>query len=143
MIDQAFKPIAAALAALLLAGCTVGPDYVRPETELPQTLGVPQTAVAAADQWWKLFQDPVLDRLVEETLAYDRNGNVDEDRTRRTTLVNESRVMGRADELRMGSVRDRGDCRVARGSRLSRATGLRATATLPGHRRPGSRPRAR
>src|SRR5688572_29054767 len=73
MIDQAFKPVAAALAALLLAGCTVGPDYVRPDAELPQTLGVPQTAVAAADQWWKLFQDPVLDRLVEETLAYNRD----------------------------------------------------------------------
>jgi multidrug efflux system outer membrane protein len=73
MIDQAFKPIAAALAALLLAGCTVGPDYVRPEAELPQALGVPQAAVAAADQWWKLFQDPVLDKLVEETLAYNRD----------------------------------------------------------------------
>jgi outer membrane protein, multidrug efflux system len=67
------KSLAAALAALFLAGCTVGPNYVRPEAELPASLGVPQTAMAAADKWWTLFQDPVLDRLVEETLASNRD----------------------------------------------------------------------
>ncbi len=63
------KPIAAALAAFAIAGCTVGPNYVRPEAELPKDFGVPQAALVAADKWWTLFQDPVLDRLVEEALA--------------------------------------------------------------------------
>ena len=67
------KSLAAAVAALLLAGCTVGPNHVRPEAELPASLGVPQAAMAAADKWWTLFQDPVLDRLVEETLANNRD----------------------------------------------------------------------
>lgn len=67
------KPVAAALAAFLVAGCTVGPDYVRPEAELPRDFGVPQSALTAADRWWTLFQDPVLDRLVEEALASNRD----------------------------------------------------------------------
>ncbi len=67
------KPIAAALAAVFVAGCTVGPNYVRPEAELPKDFGVPQSALTAADKWWTLFQDPVLDRLVEEALASNRD----------------------------------------------------------------------
>ncbi len=63
------KPIAAALAIVFMAGCTVGPNYVRPEVELPKDYGVPQVALAAADKWWTLFQDPVLDKLVQESLA--------------------------------------------------------------------------
>lgn len=67
------KPVAAALAAIVLAGCTVGPNYVRPEAQLPESLGVPQAAMVAAEKWWQLFQDPVLDRLVEEALANNRD----------------------------------------------------------------------
>ena len=67
------KPVAAALAAILLAGCAVGPHYVRPAAELPATLGIAQPGVPAADKWWTLFQDPVLDRMVEEALAGNRD----------------------------------------------------------------------
>ncbi len=67
------KPVAAALAVALLAGCTVGPNYVRPEAELPKDFGVPQSALTAADKWWTLVQDPVLDKLVEEALASNRD----------------------------------------------------------------------
>src|SRR5688572_20711682 len=59
--------------ALLLAGCAVGPDYERPQTDLPKDFGVPQAATKAADRWWSLFQDPVLDKLVDEALAANRD----------------------------------------------------------------------
>ena len=57
------------LLALTIAGCTLGPDYKRPEVDLPKDFGVAQSPLPAAPTWWGVFADPVLDRLVEEALA--------------------------------------------------------------------------
>jgi multidrug efflux system outer membrane protein len=65
--------LAAIAAALLLAACTAGPDYKRPDVDLPQDLGVAQSPSPAAQRWWALFQDPLLDRLVDEALAANRD----------------------------------------------------------------------
>jgi multidrug efflux system outer membrane protein len=56
-------------AALLLTGCTVGPNYTRPEVDLPKDFGVAQTPAPAPERWWALFNDPVLERRVDEALA--------------------------------------------------------------------------
>jgi multidrug efflux system outer membrane protein len=51
---------------LLLAGCSVGPDYQRPEMPLPAEFPSPAQASGApipAD-WWTLYRDPQLDELV-------------------------------------------------------------------------------
>jgi multidrug efflux system outer membrane protein len=64
--------LAAALAALLLSACTVGPDYERPPLELPEASGAAVPA-AAPEGWWRLFADPVLDRLVAEALEANRD----------------------------------------------------------------------
>jgi len=69
MIKHAF----AAAMAIVLAGCTVGPEYKRPEVDLPQNYGVGQRPVPAAENWWTLFHDPALDKLVEEALANNRD----------------------------------------------------------------------
>jgi multidrug efflux system outer membrane protein len=61
------------LTALGLAGCAIGPDYERPAVELPETLGVPQSTVPVQDKWWTLFNDPVLNALVDEALAANRD----------------------------------------------------------------------
>ncbi len=67
-----------ALAALLFAGCSVGPDYRRPDFELPQDWQAAQTAEAGArpadrvgERWWALYADPVLDRLIDEALQHN------------------------------------------------------------------------
>ena len=65
-----------ALCALLtLAGCTLGPDYRRPEVKSPAAFQYePRDAAATADTlWWKQFQDPVLDQLIAEALAHNTN----------------------------------------------------------------------
>lgn len=70
--------ISMALVASLTAGCAVGPDYVRPETPMPnQFMGKAavdrrQTA-ANADlvTWWSGFGDPKLTRFI--TLALEQN----------------------------------------------------------------------
>jgi outer membrane protein, multidrug efflux system len=61
--------------ALLLGGCMVGPDYVRPKVETPDSFRyadreAPDTVDTA---WWQQFQDPVLDGLIAEALANNRN----------------------------------------------------------------------
>ena len=60
-------------AAFLAAGCSVGPDYRRPEVDLPKDYAVAQAANPAAERWWTLFGDPVLDALVDEALAKNRD----------------------------------------------------------------------
>ena len=57
------------VAALALASCAIGPDYQRPASDLPKDFGVPQAQAPAPERWWVLFQDPVLDKLVDEALA--------------------------------------------------------------------------
>jgi outer membrane protein, multidrug efflux system len=64
--------IAAGIAAML-AGCALGPNYQRPAFDLPAeyppTRDPATTTVSATGNWWSVFKDPVLDRLVDETLA--------------------------------------------------------------------------
>ncbi|HZS66575.1 MAG TPA: efflux transporter outer membrane subunit [Burkholderiales bacterium] len=52
---------------VLLAGCTLGPDYKRPAMELPAQYPEPapsETQALRAD-WWKLYSDATLDGLVD------------------------------------------------------------------------------
>lgn len=70
---------------LAAAGCSMGPDYVRPElhTEVPQTWARQQETDAQAGQspqetisampWWQAFEDTVLDQLVAEALVYNND----------------------------------------------------------------------
>ena len=62
-----------ALALLALAGCTVGPDYQRPEMQAPEAYketGAWKVAEPRDDvprgKWWQVFGDPVLDELMEK-----------------------------------------------------------------------------
>ena len=60
--------------ALTCGGCMVGPDYVRPDLDMPDDwLQDHESADVETDlkQWWILFEDPILDALVED--AYRQN----------------------------------------------------------------------
>lgn len=61
------------LFAVFLAACTVGPDYVPPDPPMPahwQEISTGVTAEPAAlGRWWTLFDDPLLDQLVEEAIG--------------------------------------------------------------------------
>jgi outer membrane protein, multidrug efflux system len=61
-------------ALLLLSGCTVGPNYVRPRPQLParfieQGPGLPHGGRPVGARWWAGLEDPVLDRLIGEALT--------------------------------------------------------------------------
>src|SRR5258705_2202492 len=66
--------LALAIAALL-SGCMMGPDYSRPKIDAPAEFRFEPKAVAetANTEWWKQYNDPVLDALIAEALANNRN----------------------------------------------------------------------
>lgn len=72
---------ASLLAATMLAGCTVGPRYARPELAAPPTLVQPNAPAAATPlsrveerevdltDWWSQFGDATLNRLIARARA--------------------------------------------------------------------------
>jgi len=64
------------LLLFFLFGCAVGPDYVRPAMDTPDTWRVDYGAAAgvANMRWWAQFHDPVLDDLI--TIALRENKDV-------------------------------------------------------------------
>ena len=67
---------------ILITGCSVGPDYVRPDLEMPDSTLLMQDytiedslALALADTtWWELFGDTVLTYLI--TTAVQENNDI-------------------------------------------------------------------
>lgn len=64
-----------ALLATGLAGCTLGPDYVRATIDAPAAwrIDYPKAADVANLKWWEQFGDPVLNELVETALRDNRD----------------------------------------------------------------------
>ncbi|MGE5600130.1 MAG: efflux transporter outer membrane subunit [Pseudomonadota bacterium] len=72
------KTFATLASALALAACATGPDYVRPATT-PAKAGpfvaanspAIQPLAPVPDNWWRLYNDPVLDGLIADALAHN------------------------------------------------------------------------
>jgi len=64
-------------ALTILAGCAVGPDYKAPTPPIGSTVAISldgsqfTSAAEPPDTWWRLYEDPFLDRLVRQ--AFDAN----------------------------------------------------------------------
>jgi outer membrane protein, multidrug efflux system len=78
VVKRVGKIIGGVLLALLIVGCTVGPNYKRPAVDVPgsyrQALA-PDIAPASSapsiadEQWSAIFQDSTLQHLIQEALA--------------------------------------------------------------------------
>ena len=81
MTGTAFRRTGAALcliSGMALSGCSFAPDYNRPAMDIPETwskapYSLPMATRSLEVQWWKRFNDPVLDKLVEEALLHNQN----------------------------------------------------------------------
>ena len=78
------RRIAVPLLGALLAGCAVGPDYRRPEIDLPgrfagvangemdgKAAGKTDAASLASQNWREVFTDAALQKLIDEALTPD------------------------------------------------------------------------
>src|ERR1700720_2153794 len=65
----------ALLLAMPLSACMVGPDYKRPDIEVPSAwrLGATEAGEISNIAWWEQFQDPVLSSLVRTALENNRD----------------------------------------------------------------------
>jgi multidrug efflux system outer membrane protein len=63
------------IAAVWMAGCTLGPNYQRPAVQIPQNfrapdaLPAPQATSLADLKWWEVFRDEKLQDLIRAALA--------------------------------------------------------------------------
>jgi len=75
----------AAMLPVMLAACTVGPDYVRPDVEAPAAyketgnwkVGEPSDHLPRG-KWWETFNDPKLNALEEQVNISNQNVHVAE-----------------------------------------------------------------
>ena len=67
------RALAVCVAAALAACAPVGPDYRRPDVDMPKAYLEPEpagaTLAAIPADWWRLYDDATLDRLVADGLA--------------------------------------------------------------------------
>ena len=82
------KRFLAPLGALLASACTVGPNYVRPQTPVPPAYSEPQIAGGMVDpaRWWTAFGDPELTTLVERALKDNPDIQIAASRVREARL---------------------------------------------------------
>jgi NodT family efflux transporter outer membrane factor (OMF) lipoprotein len=74
------QPLLYTLLTLQLAGCTVGPDYVRPEVLIPKEFkeikgwkqAEPRDNVLSG-KWWEIFNDPRLNKLEEQVATANQS----------------------------------------------------------------------
>ncbi|MFM8331329.1 MAG: efflux transporter outer membrane subunit, partial [Candidatus Methylumidiphilus sp.] len=71
-------------AALLLSACAVGPDYAPPKTDIPPrwTQTAPAASAQPMDDWWKSFNDPLLNQLIAEAIQSNLDVKLAETRIR-------------------------------------------------------------
>jgi len=71
-----FVKITIIIVLVSLAGCTLGPDFKKPEMETPEQFVHETLEVEPQEElkWWELFKDPALEYLV--TIALNENKNV-------------------------------------------------------------------
>ncbi len=77
-LNALYRTAGVVAASAVVAGCAVGPDYRRPQTQLQATF-INATQAAAAEsgidaevRFWRRFRDPVLDGLIDRAVQYNR-----------------------------------------------------------------------
>jgi multidrug efflux system outer membrane protein len=92
------KSAALALLSVMIAGCAAGPHYKAPQPpEIAYHSADPALVSATAynAQWWKQFEDPVLDSLVERTLTANNSIRIARARLAESRAIYDERKLDR------------------------------------------------
>lgn len=80
---RGLKPVSLACLVALLCGCTVGPNYKRPNTDVPSTYRTLEPPAAATpteslgdEKWFDVFQDPELQKLIRTALQQNYDARI-------------------------------------------------------------------
>ncbi len=65
------KLVSLGILTALLAGCTLGPNYKRPTEDLPTGANAKDLSAFTQQDWWTVFNDPVLNALEKQALTYN------------------------------------------------------------------------
>lgn len=123
------------LVSALLAGCSVGPDYVRPSVDVPAAyreaagwkVAEPQDEQAARSAWWEFFADPLLNELVAQVAIGNQNIRAAEAQYRQAVALLDSASAARWPTLSSGVSNSRG---VAASGTSTTAGSIRTTDRL-------------
>ncbi|BCS52029.1 efflux transporter outer membrane subunit [Geobacter sp. SVR] len=98
-----------AFGLMLLGGCAVGPDYVRPTVDEPpaykelQGWKVAEPGGVLNEKWWELFNDPVLNGLEEQVAGANLDIAVAEAQFRQARALVQSARSGLFPTLSVGA----------------------------------------
>jgi NodT family efflux transporter outer membrane factor (OMF) lipoprotein len=86
--------VAVAGAAVVAAGCTVGPDYARPAADVPAAYkaatdgdGTPPYSALQRGRWWEIYGDPELDALASQVVINNQRVRAAEARLRQAQAL--------------------------------------------------------
>ena len=121
------RRVLALTTAAALTGCAVGPNYDPPKMAGPPAFATAMSAVAAPaatpDQWWRLYNDPVLDGLVQQALAENSDLQI--------AAANLAQARAFLDQARVGLFPS---TRLSAGDAFGRTASANAAATARGQR---------
>lgn len=118
MVARPLPLVALTLTALWLSGCSVlGLDYRRPALETPASYryAPAEAADLANTAWWRQFQDPVLNDLIDQALAHNPDLRVAAARVDEYAGRLSATRSGQFPQInyQLGATRDRGSERLA------------------------------
>lgn len=140
MRTRTTPPLLSLVAAAVLAGCAVGPDYRTPDIAPPFAYHGGTTLAARAgeapspalDAWWQGFDDPELTRIVERTIAQNLDLAAAQERVSQARALAQRAGAARLPEASVdGSLaRERQSLRSPLGEIASHAPGYERTQNL-------------
>jgi NodT family efflux transporter outer membrane factor (OMF) lipoprotein len=110
------RRVAVLASTLALAACAVGPNYHKPKVQADATQPFQEKSPLVSDaalrpDWWALFQDPALDRLIQQAFTYNTDVRQAEANLRRARgvlaqqragLLPSTRITGQYSRNRVG-----------------------------------------
>ncbi len=111
-VSSVVKIFAIVPALALLAACTVGPDYVRPDTETPTAFKEGWKTAQPRDgelrgNWWESFNDPLLSDLLKQVSISNQNLALAEAQYRQARALVQSARSGYMPTVSAGASADR------------------------------------